>query len=81
MFNIQSARDTVVAVFDELGVDPNSRISESVLVRNGNLVGRRFQRGGLQIVWFFDAAELKVWGPDGKLVKVFVLPEQHRQAA
>ena len=81
MRNSQPVNETVLAVFDELGADPTRPISESQLVRDGYLVGRRFQRDGIRIVWFFDAAELKVWGPDDKLLKVLSLTEQHRQAA
>ncbi|MCE9554767.1 MAG: hypothetical protein K8T91_15535 [Planctomycetes bacterium] len=81
MLTTQSCHEMVQSLFDELGIDPAAPISESILLRDGFLVGRRYQREGIRIVWFFEAAELKVWGSDGKLLKVFVLPEQHRQAA
>ena len=81
MSSSHPTHETILAVFDELGADPASPVAESVLVRDGFLVGRRFQRQGIRIVWFFDAAELKVWGPDHKLVKVVSLSQQNRQAA
>ncbi|MCE9553980.1 MAG: hypothetical protein K8T91_11475 [Planctomycetes bacterium] len=81
MSSSHPAHEKILAVFDELGADPASPMAESVLVRDGFLVGRRFQREGIRIVWFFDAAELKVWGADNKLVKVLSLTPQHRQAA
>ena len=75
------AHETILAVFDELGADPASPIAESVLVRDGFLVGRRYQRQGIRIVWFFDADQLTVWGADDKLVRVLSLSQQQRQAA
>lgn len=81
MLTTQSCHEMVQSLFDELGVDPAAPISESILLRDGFLVGRRFQRDGIRIVWFFETAELKAWGRDHKLLKVLSLTEQHRQAA
>ena len=81
MFTIQSCHDTVQSLFTELKADPTAPITESFLVRDGFLVGRRYQRDGIRIVWFFDAAELKVWSADGRLLKVLPLTEPSRQAA
>ena len=73
MPNIYMCHETVQALFNELGAEPRTPIAESMLVRDGFLVGRQFQRDGIRIVWFFDAAELKVWGSNGKLLRVVAL--------
>ena len=81
MFTIQSCHDAVQSLFAELGVDSAAPMTESMLVRDGFLVGRRFQRNGIRIVWFFDAAEIKVWGADGKLLRVVPLTSVRAMAA
>ena len=81
MLTSQSCHDTVQALFDELGADPVAPIAETILLRDGFLAGRQFQRDGVRIVWFFDAAELKVWGADGKLVQVLALTSARAMAA
>ena len=81
MFTIQSCHDTVQSLFTELKADPAAPITESLLVRDGFLVGRRYQRDGIRIVWFFDSAELKVWGRDGALLRIVALTSSRAMAA
>lgn len=81
MHTRQASHDSIQAIFEELGADQTSPTSESVLVCDGFLVGRKYLRDGIRIVWFFDAAELKVWGPEGNLLRVIDLTASRAAAA
>ena len=63
-------RELVRASFAQLGADKEAQMSEHILIRDDLYCGRRFRCGDLQAVWFIEENEIKVYGPDGTVVRV-----------
>jgi hypothetical protein len=64
----------------ELGID-QTLIHTAWLIRDGFVVGRRFECGPIKAVWFFDENEVKIFDTDGKLLKVCALTTALDKAA
>ena len=59
-------------------------MQETALIRDGHYCGHKFLSGKLSAVWFFEESEVKVYGPDRKLLWVESLeaaPEPYRRVA
>ncbi|MEQ8788089.1 MAG: hypothetical protein RIC55_17405 [Pirellulaceae bacterium] len=64
----------------ELGAGADSEPLESILIRNGYYCGRRFDRDGIQAVWFIEENEIKFYGKDGSVQHVCRPAAAHRHA-
>lgn len=71
---IQRARQFVEAAFARMG--SKNAIEESVMIRDGMYCGHRFACGNLSAVWFFEEAEVKIFGANHQLLCVESLDEQ-----
>jgi len=71
-----AVRARVQEIFVELGVAADQPIQEAILIKDSHYCGRRFQCDGVQVVWFVEENQLKLYGRDGSLLSVRVaLPE------
>jgi len=64
----------------------DEQIRETILVKSGMYCGRRFAIHGHVLTWFIEENEVKLIGPDGRLVtscsaSFFTMPEATRRAA
>ena len=62
-------RGLIRETFDRLGA-PGDEIRETILIRDGYYCGRRYQRGGLQAIWFIEENQLKFHAQDGSVLEV-----------
>ena len=83
----EQVRHLVNDVFlTELGAPKDQKIRETMLIRNGNYCGHKFQLGPFQAVWFIEEDELKFSGKKGQTVRTMTVstmlsePEQSRAA-
>lgn len=67
---LERVRRFVRSTFEELGA-PVSTVEETVLLRGGHYCGRRFRAGTLVAIWFSDENELKFYGANGGVARVF----------
>ena len=44
-------------------------VDESLLIRDGVYCGHCFRRGGFHLVWFVEENQIKLFGPDGSLLR------------
>ena len=79
MIDAETARQIAVETLRELGSDQEP-VSESWLVQKGYVIGRRYWSSTFSAVWFCDADEMKVYGQDGKVMKVVGLTETRKAA-
>jgi hypothetical protein len=63
-------RQFIAEAFLDLGARPESAVRETILIRNAQYCGRRFDRDGFQAIWFVEEDEVKFYGPDGLLLRV-----------
>jgi hypothetical protein len=54
----------------QLGASTSELTRETVLIRQGNYCGHRFEMGEHQAVWFIEEDEVKFYGCDGRTVRV-----------
>jgi len=74
-----SARQIAVETLQELG-DGQEPVSESWLVKDGYVIGRRFQSSAASAVWLFDYDQVKVYTGDRKLLKVVNITSARKAA-
>lgn len=48
-------------------------VIETILIREGHYVGRRFRVDGAHAVWLESEAEIRIWADSGELVEVIRL--------
>jgi hypothetical protein len=65
-----AVRQRVATTFANLGIADSSEFRESLLIRGGAYVGRRFQAAAGHAVWFVEEDQIKFYGADGKLAAV-----------
>ncbi len=73
-------RELVRASFAELGAEQGLQLSEHILIRDDLYCGRRFRCNELQAVWFIEEDEIKVYGPDGAVVRVLCASQLPKEA-
>lgn len=78
MNNAENVREIALEGLKELG--KQEPVSESWLVQNGYVIGRRFRCDDVSAVWFFEADEVKVYSQAGQVVKVMDLTEARKAA-
>lgn len=64
----------------------DEQIRETILVKSGMYCGRRFAVHGHVLTWFIEENQVKLIGPDGRLItscsaSTFVTPDVVRRAA
>ena len=64
----------------------DEQIRETILVKSGMYCGRRFALHGHVLTWFIEENQIKLIGPDGRLLiscsaSAFANPETLRRAA
>jgi hypothetical protein len=73
-------RGLIRETFNRLGAD-GDEIRETILIRDGYYCGRRYQRGGLQAIWFIEENQLKFHAQDGSVLEVRSTHESVAKAA
>src|SRR5262245_31745321 len=66
----ESVRRLVATAFEELGVDCGAELRETLLLREGNYCGRRFDLAGGHALWFFEEDQVKLYGAAGRVLRV-----------
>jgi len=64
----EAIRNLVSQTFEQLGIDGEPR--ETILIRDGNYCGRRFETDSAAAVWFVEEGEIKFYGTDGAVIRV-----------
>ena len=82
---IEKIRAFIQDRFHRMGAVPTTALRETLLIRDGNYCGHRFQQETLQAVWFIEEDQIKFFGRDGELVESLRpstdLPAEHQKAA
>lgn len=79
---LEQIRALIGATLTFHGAAPDSPVAEAMLIRGGFFCGRRFERDGLQAIWFVEENEIKVYGRDGAIAEVLALdPTQNERRA
>ena len=78
MNNAETAREIALEALKELG--GQEPISESWLVQNSYVIGRRFCCEEVSAVWLFETDEVKIYDQTGKVVRVVALTETKKAA-
>jgi len=68
---LASVRRCLELWLDSQQCDTDAEIRDSVLIRDGFYVGRRFQLGNFSAVWFMEQDEVKVRDASGSVVARF----------
>jgi len=66
--NADSLRNTFGGQLQLSQADMEERMRETLLVRNGIYCARRFTIDGYTLTWFVEENQIKLTGPDGKLL-------------
>lgn len=67
---VEQVRQLVQRIFADLQLPSAIGCEETILIRNGFYCGRRFAVDGAHAVWFCEENQIKVYGPEGKVLKV-----------
>jgi hypothetical protein len=62
-------RNLVTQTFAQLGAG-DEELRETILIRDGNYCGRRFESARGVAVWFVEESQIKLYSADGSLVRV-----------
>ena len=60
--------------FGELGVERSVAVRETILIREGNYCGRRFEAGGAEAVWLAEEDRLVVRVAENEQILAFPSP-------
>jgi len=66
--NADSLRNSLGGQLQLSQADLEGRMKETLLVRNGVYCARRFAIDGYVLTWFVEENQVKLTGPDGKLL-------------
>jgi hypothetical protein len=67
---IESIRQIVGDAFEQLRLGGADDVRESLLIREGVYCGRRFEAPSGHALWFFEEDQIKLFGPDGRVLRV-----------
>ncbi len=70
-----------IAAARELLSEDGNEIVESILLRDGHYIGRKFRFDEGHAIWECGEPQLSVYGQDGTIVKRIALMPEQRQAA
>jgi hypothetical protein len=68
-------RTQVVTRFQQHGLAENEDVLETILIREGRYVGRRFRVDGASAVWIDAEQEIRIWTDSGELLDVLKLED------
>ena len=63
-------RRLVARTFADLGISDPDQVEESILIRDGNYCGRRFEAEFAVAVWFVEENEIKFYRADGNVTRI-----------
>ena len=63
-------RSLVREKLNRFGCSAEAVPNEAMLIRDGYFCGRRFQRDGLEAVWFIEENQIKFFDRDGSILEV-----------
>jgi hypothetical protein len=66
----QTVRQIVADTLANLGLAGAQPCRETVLIRGGVYCGRRFDAENAHAVWFVEEGEIKIFAPDGRVIRV-----------
>ena len=66
----EQVRLAVENEFRQLGAKLNQPMREKILIRDGTYCGHRFACDEFQAVWFIEENEIKIYGNQGRVVRV-----------
>lgn len=66
----ESVRRLVTGAFAELQLAGGAELRETLLLHGGIYCGRRFELPGGHALWFFEEDQVKVYGAEGRLLRV-----------
>jgi hypothetical protein len=78
--SIETIREFIQQLFQQAGAEAGSPTHEALLIRNGYYCGRKFERDGLQAIWFIEEHQIKLYGQQGHLQSCPVPPADSRVA-
>ncbi len=67
---IDSVRGLIADAFQQLRLSDDDCFRQSLLIRDGNYCGRRFEAERGHALWFFEEDQVKVFGADGRVLRV-----------
>ena len=67
--HVQTVRHLVMQTFTELGSESVAPPRETLLIRDGDYIGRRFDREKFRAVWFIEENQLKFSDQDGHVIR------------
>jgi hypothetical protein len=67
---IDSVRALVADTFHQLRLSDDAVPRQSLLIRDGNYCGRRFDAERGHALWFFEEDQVKVFGAEGRVLRV-----------
>jgi hypothetical protein len=65
-----SVQQLIADVFQQLRLSDEDAPRQSLLIRDGNYCGRRFEAHHGHALWFFEEDQIKVFGADGRVLRV-----------
>ena len=76
-----SIETIVLQVLGELGFRQPEPLGQTLLLRGGHLVGRRFRFAGIEALWFADEGQIKFRDDQGKLLRVLEIGDRWNKMA
>jgi len=77
----ESVRRLIAEVFRQLRLSDDDAPRQSLLIRDGNYCGRRFDADRGHALWFFEEDQVKVFGADGRVRRVIERVSAYSAAA
>ncbi|MCA9197172.1 MAG: hypothetical protein R3C28_22600 [Pirellulaceae bacterium] len=80
----QKIRSLVKEALKGFSDSPFPDVTESILIREGDYRGHRFESHGISAVWFLEEQEVKFYGDEGELLQVIDFDahnQPHQRAA
>ena len=68
-------RQYIRSMMSVLGDQSLANVVESLLLRDGVYCGHCFRRAGYQVIWFVEENQIKLFGPDGSLIRTASIEE------
>jgi hypothetical protein len=69
----------IASIFTQKGINPP--FIETILLRDGFYVGRKYRAGGFQVVWWIEKNVVDVFDEDGQVVETIELQQKLEQSA
>jgi hypothetical protein len=67
---IESVQGLIADTFRQLRLSDDDVPRQSLLIRDGNYCGRRFEADRGHALWFFEEDQVKVFGAEGRVLRV-----------